>query len=244
MASVDVRGPETLAFGPGPIRRPSWRPVAIVLVAALLVTAALAVCLRSRPTDYFAFADLQDIYSGMVRSDGTNDAAVLSRDRPRPAPVAVLPRSCLPLVETTLADQLPANALDGVSTYWLGEGSTTSAVSLFTLRYRDGATALREYQAIDDALSTCDGNEVTVGPNAGLVTATPVSNENGARAQLGYLVTLATGDRYAISVLQYANTITWQFRLEFGNQPYESYVAQRVMDSFMAQVLSIQELRR
>ena len=212
---------------------------------ALLVTAALAVWwLRSRPTDDFTFADLQDVYSGMVRSDGTNDAAVLSRDQPRPAPVAVSPDSCLPLVETTLADQLPANALDGVSTYWLGEGSTTSAVSLFTLRYRDSATAVREYQAIADALITCDGTQVTIGQDAGLVTATPVSNENGARAQLGYLVTLATGDRYAISVLQYANTITWQFRLEFGNEPYQPYVAQRVMDSFMAQVLSIQELRR
>ena len=245
MASADVRSAEVLAFGPRPIRRPSWRPVVIVLVAVLFVTAALAVWwLRSRPTDDFTLADLQDVYSGMVRSDGTNDAAVLSRDQPRPAPVAVSPDSCLPLVETTLADQLPANALDGVSTYWLGEGSTTSAVSLFTLRYRDSATAVREYQAIADALVTCGDTQVTIGRDTGLVTATPVSHENGARAQLGYLVTLATGDRYAISVLQYANTITWQFRLEFGNQPYQPYVAQRVMNSFMAQVLSIQELRR
>ena len=245
MASADVRpGPEVLAIGPRPIRRPSWRPVVIVLAAALLVTAALAVSWpRSRPTDDFTFADLQDVYAGMVRADGTNDAAVVSRDQPRPTPIAVSPDSCLPLVETTLVDQFPANALDGVSTYWLGEGPT-SAVSLFTLRYRDSATATREYQAIADGLASCDGQQVTLGRDSGLITATPVSTENGARAQLGYLVTLATGDLYAISVLQYANTITWQFRLEFGNQPYQPYVAQRVMDSFMAQVLSIQELRR
>ncbi len=245
MASVDVRSPEVLAFGPRPIGRPSRRPIVIVLVVALVLTAVLAVWwLRSRPTDDFTFADLQDVYSGMVRSDGTNDAAVLSRDQPRPAPVAVSPDSGMPLVETTLADQFPANALDGVSTYWLGEGSTTSAVSLFTLRYRDSVTAVHEYQAIADALLICDGTQVTIGRDAGLVNATPVPNENGAHAQLGYLVTLETGDRYAISVLQYANTITWQFRLEFGNEPYQPYVAQRVMDSFMAQVLSIQELRR
>lgn len=245
MASADVRpGPEVLAFAPRPIRRPSWRPVAIVLVAALLVTATLAVgWLRSRPTDDFTFADLQDVYAGMVRADGTNDAAIVSRDQPRPAPVAVSPESCLPLVETTLADQLPANALDGVSTYWLGEGPS-SAVSLFTLRYRDSATAVREYQAIADALTSCDGHQITLGRDSGLVTGTPVPTGNGAHAQLGYLVTLATGDRYAISLLRYANTITWQFRLEFGNQPYEPYVAQRVMDAFLAQVLSIQELRR
>ncbi len=245
MASADARpDPEVLAFGPRPIRRPSWRPVVIVVVAALLLTAALAVWwLRSRPTDDFTFADLQDVYAGMVRADGTNDAAVVSRDQPRPAPVAVSPDSCLPLVETTQVDQMPVNALDGVSTYWLGEGPS-SAVSLFTLRYRDSATAVREYQAIADALTTCDGDQITVGRNSGLVTATPISTANGAGAQLGYLVTLATGDRYAISVLQYANTITWQFRLEFGNQSYQPYVAQRVMDSFMAQVLSIQELRR
>ena len=165
MASADVRpGPEVLAIGPRPIRRPSWRPVVIVLVVALLVTVALVVWwIRSRPTDDFALADVQDIYSGMVRSDGTNDAAVAE---PGPAPAGPggrLARSCLPLVDTTLADQLPANALDGVSTYWLGEGSTTSAVSLFTLRYRDSATAVREYQAIADALTTCDGNQVTIG---------------------------------------------------------------------------------
>ena len=246
MASADARpDPEVLAFGPQPIRRPSSsRPIVIVLVAALLVTAALAVWwLRSRPTDDFTFADLQDVYAGMVRADGTNDAAVVSRDQPRPAPVAVSPDACLPLVETTLADQLPEEALDGVSTYWLGEGST-SAVSLFTLRYRDSPTAIREYQAIADALTTCDGETVTVGRDSGVVTATPVSTGNGARAQLGYLVTMATGDRYAISVLQYANTITWQFRLEFGSEPYQPYVAQRLMDALMAQMLSIQELRR
>ena len=245
MASADVRpGPEVLTFGPQPTRHRSWRPVVIVLLAALLVAAGVAAwSLRPKPTDDFTFSDLQDVYAGMVRADGTNDAAILNRDQPRPAPVAVSPQSCLPLVETTLADRFPANALDGVSTYWLGEGPT-SAVSLFTLRYPDTATAARQYQAIADALASCDGNQLTIGRNQGLVTATPVSYENGIRSQLGFLVRLATGDLYAISVLQYANTISWQFRLEFGNQPYEPYVAQRVMNSLMAQVLSIQELRR
>jgi hypothetical protein len=218
--------------------------VVLVLLAALVVAAGVAAwLLRPKPTDDFTFSDLQDVYSGMVRADGTNDAAILSPDQRRPEPVPVSPRSCLPLIETTLADQFPANALDGVSTYWLGEGPA-SAVSLFTLRYLDGATAASQYQAIADALGTCDGDQLTIGRDQGLVTATPVSYENGVRSQLGYLVRLATGDRYAISVLQYSNTITWQFRLEFGNRPYEPYVAQRLMDSFMAQAWSIEELRR
>jgi hypothetical protein len=245
MASADVRpGPEVLTFGPQPTWLRSWRPVVLVLLAALLVAAGVvAWSLRPKPTDDFTFSDLQDVYAGMVRADGTNDAAIMNRDQPRPAPVPVSPLSCLPLVETTLADQFPAKALDGVSTYWLGQGPA-SAVSLFTLRYPDRETAARQYQAIADALATCDDNRLTVGRDQGLVTATPVSYENGVRSQLGYLVRLATGDLYAISVLQYANTITWQFRLEFGNQPFEPYVAQRVMNSLMAQVLSIEELRR
>jgi hypothetical protein len=245
MASADVRpGPEVLNFGPQPTRLWSWRRAVIVLLAALIGAAgAVAWSTRSQPTDDFTLSDLQDVYAGMVRADGTNDAAVMSRDQPRPARVTVSPQSCLPLVETTLADQFPPAALDGVSTYWLGQQST-SAVSLFTLRYRDTRTAVRQYQAVADALATCDGQEVIIGPDSGRVTATPVSYENGVRAQLGYLVTLATGDRYAMSMLQYANTITWQFRLEIGSQPYEPYVAQRAMDSFVAQLLSIDELRR
>ena len=245
MASAEVRpGPEVLTLGPRPKRRPSRRLVVLVLVVALLATAGSVVWwLRSRPTNDFSFTDLQDVYAGMVRADGTNDAAVVSRDQPRPAPVAVSPDYCLPLVESTLADHFPPHALDGVSTYWLGEGAS-SAVSLFTLRYPDAATAVGQYQVIADALATCDGDQVSIAENTGTVTTTPVSVENGIHSQLGYLVTLDTGDRYAILVLQYENTITWQFRLEFGNQPYEPYAAQRLMDSFMAQVRSIQELRR
>lgn len=246
MTSEEVRpGPEVLTFGlQEPFRRPPWRLLVLLLAMALLVAAGAAVWwLRSRPTNEFALTDIQDVYAGMVRADGTNDAALVNRDQPRPAPVAVTPEPCLPLVETTLAERFPASALDGVSTYWLGEGST-SAVSLFTLRYRDTATAVGEYQAIQAALDTCEGDQVSIGQNSGVVAATPVSVANGVRNQLGYLVTLNTGDRYAISVLQYENTITWQFRLEYGNQPYEPHVAQRLMDSFTAQMLSVEELHR
>jgi hypothetical protein len=217
----------------------------ITVVVALVLTALLAVwALRPKPPGDFSFSDLQDVYAGMVRADGTNDAATLDRSQPRrPPAVAVSPLACLPLVETTLAEQFPADALDGVSTYWLGDTSA-SAVSLFTLRYPDRAAAASQYQAIADALAACEGKELSVGRDSGVVTSTPVSYQNGVRSQLGYLVKLATGDLYAISVLQYANTISWQFRLEIGSEPYQPYIAQRLMDSLMAQVHSIEELRR
>ena len=245
MASADVHpGPEVLAFGPQRARRRPRRRVVLALIAVLaLATGVVAWLVRPTATDDFTFSDLQDVYAGMVRADGTNDAAAMNRDQPRPAPAAVSPDSCMPLVETTLVDRFPAAALDGMSTYWLGAGPT-SAVSLFTLRYPDRETAAGQYQAITDALAACDGHEITIGRNQGLITATPPSVENGVHTQLGYLVKLTTGDLYAISVLQYANTITWQFRLEFGNRPYQPFDAQRLMDSFMAQMLSIQELRR
>lgn len=245
MASPDVQpDAEVLSFGPRPVRVRSWRPLVIAALAAVVLAAVLAVlALRPRPHD-FTFSDLQDVYAGMVRADGTNDAATLDRSQPRrPPAVAVSPLTCLPLVETTLAEQFPADALDGVSTYWLGDTSA-SAVSLFTLRYPDRAAAASQYQAIADALAACEGKELSVGRDSGVVTATPVSYQNGVRSQLGYLVKLATGDLYAISVLQYANTISWQFRLEIGNQPYQPYIAQQLMDSLMAQVRSIEDLRR
>lgn len=217
----------------------------IAASAALVLAAVFTVwALRPQPPRDFTFSDLQDVYAGMVRADGTNDAATLDRSQPRrPPTVAVSPLACMPLVETTLAEQFPPSALDGVSTYWLGETSA-SAVSLFTLRYPDRATAASQYQAIADALAACDGHKLTVGRDSGLVTATPVTYENGVQSQLGYLVKLATGDLYAISLVQYANTISWQFRLEIGHQPYEPYVAQRLMDSLMAQVRSIEDLHR
>jgi hypothetical protein len=246
MASSDVQpDAEVLSFGPRPVRVRSWRPLVIAAVAALVVAAVLAVlALRPQPPRDFTFSDLQDVYAGMVRADGTNDAATLDKSQPRrPPAVAVAPSTCLPLVETTLAEQFPAKALDGVSTYWLGETSA-SAVSLFTLRYPNRAAATSEYQAIADALAACDGQQLMIGRDSGLVTATPVSYENGVQSQLGYLVKLATGDLYAISVMQYANTISWQFRLEIGSQPYQPFVAQRLMDSLVAQVRSIEDLRR
>jgi hypothetical protein len=245
MASADVHpGPEVLAFGPQRVSQRSRRRVILLLIVVLIITIGVAAwVLRPRATDDFSFSDLQDVYAGMVRADGTNDAAPMNRDKPRPAPPAVSPESCMPLVETTLVDRFPATALDGMSTYWLGAGPT-SAVSLFTLRYPDRETAAVEYQAIADALAACDGTELTIGRNQGLVTATSASYESGVHTQLSYLVKLTTGDLYAISVLQYANTITWQFRLEFGNQPYQPFDAQRLMNSFMAQVLSVEELRR
>lgn len=244
MASAEERlEPEVLSLGPRPFRGPSRRLLALVLVTALLIAAgSVAWWLRTRPTNDFGFTDLQDVYAGMVRADGTNDLAELNRDRPRPAADAVTPDACRPLFETTLADQFPVAALDGVSTYWLGGGSS-SAVSLFTLRYADSQTAAREYQTVADALAACGGEQLTLGRNSARVAATPASYESGVRTQLGYLVTLSTGDRYAIAALQYANTITWQFRLEVGTQPYEPYVAQRLMDSFAAQLRSIEELR-
>ena len=132
MASADVHpGPEVLAFGPQRARRRPRRRVVLALIAVLaLATGVVAWLVRPTATDDFTFSDLQDVYAGMVRADGTNDAAAMNRDQPRPAPAAVSPDSCMPLVETTLVDRFPAAALDGMSTYWLGAGPT-SAVSLF-----------------------------------------------------------------------------------------------------------------
>ena len=158
----------------------------------------------------------------MVRADGTNDASVLTRRSVAETPLTVTPAECSPLVEATMANRFPAAALDGVGTYWLGQGST---ISLFTLRFADADQAEAERTRIADALDACADRQITVRTQASAVR--PGSRPSCRTAtgsggdQLGYTLAGPNG-LTAIQLMPYLNTVSWQYRYETGSASYST----------------------
>jgi len=138
----------------------------------------------------------------------------------------------------------PQEALDGVGTFW---ELNRSAVSLFTYRFRDIASADREYQRLLTVLDNCRDVPVEVhAPPAsrGMLTITPLTPEANAPPQIGYVLTTNDGTKLAVHVLAFSNTISWQFRYEPVADAYSPLTAQRVMDSLTDQMRSVQDLHR
>ena len=232
--------PEVMAFGP---RRPTRRRrrfigVAVLVVAALAV-GVLVWSLRPRPPRDLTLPDLQNVYFGMVRSDGMNNAYTIDPARFPARAEKMHPEACRPLADSTMFNQLPAGAQDGVSTYWLDQGTAT--VSLFTLRFLDTAAARLEYESIEEALRVCSAPGVTVrvSLDTGTVARTTVDHRNGIRSQLAYVFTRRSGGTYAFHVVQYANTVTWQFRYDSRDAPYRPEAAQQLTDGFVTQLQAV-----
>ncbi len=242
---------EVLALGGAPADRRLRRTLLVIgVVAVLILGGLLGWRLWPRPVDPLTLAELQGVYAGMVRSDGTNDASVIERRNAPRTSAVVDPAVCAPLFDTTLGNQLPADALDGVGTYWFNQ---RGAVSLSTLRFADAATADRAYTRVTEALTACADRRVTVGRTAlrpgqaGTVSRTIVTPTADARAQTGYLFSLAPGRgdaaRYAVHALLLENTVTWQFRYEPAPDAYDPLAAQQLMDGLVAQIISVVDLR-
>ena len=180
----------------------------------------------------------------MVRADGTNDVSRVTRDQPREPPTPVAPLTCTPLFAQTLSNQFPVAALDGVSTYWLNEGTAT--IALTTYRYPDVATARREYAAVSAALKDCIATPVTVSRRTTVTVARqPVTSD--ISAHLSYVVRkvpLDTG-RFSTDVMQLSNTVTWQYRYDYASDAaYTPLGAQQLMESLFIQMQSVQEAHR
>lgn len=234
---------ETLDLGPAP-RRP--RPVLVVVILALtfvLLAGVVAWRFWPRPVAPVTLEELQGIYAGMVRADGVNDASVVDRTKAPTARVDVTPAACAPLFDTTTFNQFPSAALDGVTTYWMGRPVTTS---LFTMRYSDADSAQDDYERVEQALSECADQDVSVTSRRTItvrVNQTPVSTDNGVRAQSGFAYRDDDSSTFAVHVLQFENLLTWQFRYHTSDGAYDPLVAQQLMDSFMSQTRSVLELR-
>jgi hypothetical protein len=237
-------GPDVLTSGPDDAGPLSGRKA--LLLAALLALIAGVVVWRLLPGQppIFTLADLEGVYAGMVRSDGTNDASVIDLDRVVEEPGDVVPNACEPLFEATVLNRAPHDALDGVSTYWALD---RAAVSLFTYRFLDTATADREYARLTRAFDACRDVRVEVHARsaaASTLSGTKVDRAGEVPAQLGYVVTADDGTKLAVHVLAFSNTVSWQFRYEPVRGTYTPLAAQRVMDSLADQMRAVQDLHR
>ena len=237
--------PEVLTVGLGEAGRLSRRGK-LVLVAIVLALVAGLMIWRFLPAQapLFSLSDVQGVYAGMVRSDGTNSASVIDRRSSSEQDGYIVPAACGPLFEATVLNRPPPEALDGVSTFWEVD---RSAVSLFTYRFTDVAKADREFNRLATVLDNCDRAHVEVHArpaSRGMLTRTRLAPDTDPPSQIGYVLTNNAGVKLAIHVLAFSNTVTWQFRYEPVPGAYSPLSAQRLMDSLAAQIRAVQDLNR
>ncbi|GAA3613190.1 hypothetical protein [Microlunatus ginsengisoli] len=247
-------GPEVLTTGIEPLSRGTKQKLLIgVLVLAVLAAGFAAWRLWPRPPAPFSLSDLQNVYVGMVRSDGTNDASVLSRENFAVPTASVTPSACEPLFEETTFSGFPDTALDGVGTYW---PSQQMAVSLFTFRFADQTAAAEQFRRIDDAVTACAGRRVEIAPRplteppsgtpftrSGSLARTAPVPLAGVDLQTGYLFTTSGGTTFAVQVFVYANLVSWQFRYDPGTGTYDPSQADQVTTSLADRIRFIDSER-
>jgi len=210
----------------------------IALLLAVIALIAGLVLWRFVPDrdPLFSLSDLQGVYAGWA-----SDASVIDRGRVYEEPGYILPAACEPLFEATVLNRVPREALDGVGTFWAPD---RSAVSLFSYRFADVASANREYRRLANVFDNCRDVQVEVHArpaSRGLLTGLPQDPASDAPAQLGYVLTTNDGTKLVVHVLQFSNTISWQFRYEPVLAAYLPLTGQRVMDSLADQLRSVQE---
>jgi hypothetical protein len=235
--------PEVLTVGPAEAGRLSRRGKFILVAGVLVLLAGLLFWrLWPAPAPLFSLDDLEGVYAGMVRHDGTSEASVIDRRWSSEQDGYILPAACEPLFEATVLNRAPREALDGVSTFWERD---RSAVSLFTYRFLDVASADREYQRLTSVLDNCRNVPVQVHArpaSRGMLTVTPLTLAGDAPPQMAYVLTTNDGTKLAVHILSFNNTISWQFRYEPVPGAYQPLTAQRVMDSLTDQMRAVQDL--
>jgi hypothetical protein len=233
--------PDVLALGGGPADRRALRVVVAVAVVAVLTLAGSAGWQHFRPQPDFTLEQLQGAYAGMVRSDGTNEVSTIDPSRFTDPPLAIDPPACAPLFATTVSNQFPSPALDGVSTYWL---AGDDSVSLFTVRYADRGTAEAAYRTVSDAVSSCEAQTVHFsgreGP--GRLLRIPVTAADPAPEQLAFGLDRTGGQgRYVLHLLRLGNTVSWQYRYDARTGQYDPTSAQQMMTALATQLLAVQQ---
>jgi hypothetical protein len=237
--------PEVLTVGLDEAGRLSRRgKFIIVAVVVALVAALLAWRFWPSPAPLFSLSDLQGVYAGMVRHDGTSEASVINPRRITEQDGYILPTACEPLFEATVLNRPPREAVDGVGTFW---ELNRSAVSLFTYRFPNVESADREYQRLVGVVDNCRDVPVQVHArpaSRGMLTITPMSLDSNAPPQIAYVLTTNDGTKLAVQVLAFNNTVSWQFRYEPVPDADLPVTAQRVMDSLTDQMRAVQDLLR
>ena len=208
----------------------------LIAVVMALLAGLLAWRFWPVPEPLFSLSDLKGVYYGMGPSDGTDHASVIDRRWSSEQDGYILPAACEPLFEATVLNRPPQEGLDGVGTFWQLD---RSAVSLFTYRFTDVASADREYQRLAAALDNCRDVPVQVHArpaSRGMLTATTLSLDGTAPPQIAYVLTTNDGTKLVIQVLAFSNTVSWQFRYEPVLSEYLPLNAQRLMDSLVDQL--------
>jgi hypothetical protein len=246
--------PEILTTGTQPMGARTRRRLLTVLIGcAVIVAAILGWRAWPRPAPPFSLVDLQGVYAGMVRSDGTNDASVLSRENFADSPAAVDPAACEPLFEATTFSLFPSGALDGVGTYW---PDARVAISLFTFRFADPASAQHQLDRVDTALTDCVGQTMRILPGGrdepptqridartGVLTRTAVEPLAGVRRQAAYLFTTDDKVKFAVEVFAYNNLVSWQFRYDPQPGPYDPTAAGQLNYALATQIQAVEQSR-
>jgi len=242
----EVLAPEVLAFGPSPAGRARRRALTVAAVVVAVLLAGVAVWrLLPEPPPPFSLVDLQGVYAGMVRSDGTNEVSILTPDKLTEPPSRVSPPECVPLFDATLSNQFPAAALDGVSTYWLDAGGAT--ISLATYRFGDAKAARRQFDEVAAAVPACTHRPLTLGKSSTMtVGPQPVTEPADVDGYLSYLQSASGADsRFSTDVALLDNTVTWQYRYDYRSQDnYTPLPAQQLMSSLMSQMHDVQDRNR
>jgi hypothetical protein len=189
----------------------------------------------------------------MVRSDGTNDASVLSKENFADSPASVEPAMCEPLFETTTFSMFPAGALDGVGTYWPNE---QVAISLFSFRFADRAAAQAQLDRIAAALAVCADRPMQILPRgraeppttriyaqSGVVTELAGASLAGVTRQAGYVFSTDDEVKFAVNVFVYNNVVSWQFRYDPRSGTYDPTAADRLDVSLATQLRSVEQSR-
>lgn len=246
--------PEVLTTGVEPLSARAKRFALVALLLAAVFLAGLAAWkLWPRPKPPFSLEDLRDVYAGMVRSDGTNDASVLFKENFTVASASVDPAACEPLFEETTFSGFPDTALDGVGTYW---PTQQSAVSLFTFRFADRAAAEQQFQRVQDAVTACSGRQITVAPRplsepptgtpltqSGSLSGTAPVSLSDVSQQTGYLFTTDRGLKFGVQVFVYDNLVSWQFRYDPASGPYDASQADQLTASLAERIRFIDDQR-
>jgi hypothetical protein len=236
---------DVLSFGPRSPDRRQRRGLLLLLVLVVLAAGGYGAWqLRPRAAPDFSLADLEGVYAGMVRSDGTNDVSLLDREQMKDPVPPISRAECAPLFEFTLANQYPATAAEGVATYWLDPGS---AVSLMTFRYPTADAAAAEFERVETALQACTDGTLTVDRTAGVrIVEQTLPAATGVQGHRSYEVDYPVRDvRYQTEVLRLTNTVTWLYRYDYGPQaasPVEG--SQQLMTSMIQQMQAIQDTHR
>ena len=165
----------------------------LIAVVMALLAGLLAWRFWPVPEPLFSLSDLKGVYYGMGPSDGTDHASVIDGRWSSEQDGYILPAACEPLFEATVLNRPPQEGLDGVGTFWQLD---RSAVSLFTYRFADVASADREYQRLAATLDNCRDVPVQVHArpaSRGMLTATTLALDGTAPSQIAYVLTTNDG---------------------------------------------------